>query len=216
MNIKQRIFGSNFVWRLSGLSYYTGVLATRGHYLTKDDYLKESFKKVSALNIPIFEKKVLEFGSGLGGNLISIAKQIKSGIGIDINPLFVYRAKKLARRFNCDNLTFLSYDGFNFPSLPKFDVIFSVNVFERIPKNVVKNLIPMLVALGDENSIFVLFFLNEYAQGTQFTELLSDNAYVYWTHDELSDLFSEYSMNVEISPWGLFERNAYLVRASRL
>ena len=216
MDFYKRILRSDFVWRLAGLTWYTAVRATRGHYLSKVDYLSESTEKTSALNLPLPAKNVMEFGSGLGGNLISIAKSIKLGIGVDINPLFVHGAKRLSRKFNCNNLTFLSYDGSNFPSLPKFDLIFSVNVFERIKKDVVRDLIPKIVSLGSEDCIFVIFFLNENAKETEFTKLLGNDAYVYWSHDELLGLFSKYDMNVEISEWGMYEQNAYIVRATLL
>ena len=214
MNFYKKILRSNFVWRLSGLTWYTATKATRGHYSSKDDYLKESGEKTSALNLPLPAKKVMEFGSGLGGNLISIAKSIELGIGIDINSLFVHKAKKLSKKFDCNNLTFLSYDGSNFPSLPKFDLIFSVNVFERIKKDIVLDLIPKIVSLGNEDCTYVLFFLNENAQRTEFTKLLGDDSYVYWSHDELLDLFSKYVENVVISEWRMYEQSAYIVQAT--
>ena len=214
MDFYKRILRSDFVWRLAGLTWYTAVRATRGRYLSKVDYLNESAEKTSALNLPLPAKNVMEFGSGLGGNLISIAKSMELGIGIDINPLFVHKANRLSRKFNFNNLTFLSYDGSNFPSLPKFDLIFSVNVFERIKKDIVLDLIPKIVSLGNEDCTYVLFFLNENAQRTEFTKLLGDDSYVYWSHDELLDLFSKYVENVVISEWRMYEQSAYIVQAT--
>ena len=213
MSIFRRILSSSFVWRLSGLSYYTAIRATRGHSLSKVDYIKESAEKTHEFDLPLPAKIVLEFGSGLGGNLISIAKSIELGIGIDINPLFVHQAKGLTKKFNCKNLKFFSYDGTNFPRLPKFDLIFSVNVFERIKKDIVYDLIPKIVSLGNEECTYVLFFLNENAKGTKFTEFLGDDAYVYWSYNELAALFSKHNMKVKISEWGMYEKNAYVVRA---
>ncbi|MEM3846714.1 MAG: hypothetical protein QXU98_13550, partial [Candidatus Parvarchaeota archaeon] len=40
--IKERILSSKFVWRLSGVSYRTAVIATHGFYVPKGRYLEET------------------------------------------------------------------------------------------------------------------------------------------------------------------------------
>ncbi len=105
------------------------------------------------------------------------------------------------------------YDGVTFPSLDKFDVIFSINVFERIPKQQVLKIVDQLITLLDQNGILKLFFLSESAKGTDFTKLFGGNAYVYWNISELQDVFihNKALSNVEIQEFGEFEKNEFIV-----
>ncbi|MEM3845818.1 MAG: class I SAM-dependent methyltransferase, partial [Candidatus Parvarchaeota archaeon] len=130
--IKERILSSKFVWRLSGVSYRTAVIATHGFYVPKGRYLEETKNQMLPL-LKYFNNtdRVLEFGCGIGGNLIGISDNIKEGLGIDINPLFIFQANKLKRMTGKKNIDFISYDGKKFPMLGKFNSIYSIGVFER-------------------------------------------------------------------------------------
>lgn len=217
VKIYKKILASEVVWRISGISLATSIMATRGIYMNKGRYIEHSLKKVKLLGVPIDNRRVFELGTGVGGNLISIANRIESGVGLDINKLFLYHARNLARAFHADNVKFLWYDGITFPHLDKFDVIFSINVFERIPKNNALKILDQLIPLLDHNSILKIFFLSERARGTDFTKLLGDNAYVYWNLSELQEIFLHYERlnDIKIKEFGEFEKNALLVTAYR-
>ena len=133
------VLSSKFVWRLTGLTYTTAVIATNGSYLSKMRYVnigKEEMKIFSSyLNK---DKTVLEFGCGLGKNLFGIANLVRMGYGIDINALYIRLAEKFAKKYNLNNLKFLKYDGLNFPDIPTVDLVFEKGVFERIDKTLVK------------------------------------------------------------------------------
>ena len=167
----QKIKSSRLVWKYSGLTYRWSVLATRGKYLTLNEYLQNSVEKIKSLSIDIQQKKVLEFGTGIGGNLLCIAKEINKGVGVDVNCLYTKRANRLKN--------------FTIPIKDKFDVVFSLNVFERIPHDIARKLVIQLFRLVSQEGILVLFFLGERARSTGFVNRLGEDAYSFWSLDEL-------------------------------
>ncbi|MCI4347528.1 MAG: class I SAM-dependent methyltransferase, partial [Thermoplasmata archaeon] len=78
----QRGLRTPFAWRLSGWTYPTAVLATVGRVLTPDGYLRLAAAQMARLRpwIPP-AARVLELGSGLGGNLQALHRQVRSGVG---------------------------------------------------------------------------------------------------------------------------------------
>ncbi|MEM3795529.1 MAG: methyltransferase domain-containing protein [Thermoprotei archaeon] len=201
--IKERVLSSIFVWRLSGVSYRTSVIATHGFYVPKEKYLEETKNQMLPL-LKYFNNidRVLEFGCGIGGNLIGISDNIKEGLGIDINPLFIFQANKLKKMAGKKNIDFISYDGKKFPMMGKFNSIYSIGVFERIPKNIVVSYIRSLKNYLYENGRMMIYFLSERAKGTIFTKRLGENAYVYWTRKEVEQLIKELNLEIEdYFPW---------------
>jgi len=197
----KKLLRTNIVWRLTGLTYPTAVIATHGSYVSKDDYLKAG-KNEMAVFYPYFNSTstVLEFGCGLGKNLFGIAHKIKFGYGIDVNVFYVKIAYHLKQHYGIKNLEFISYDGTHFPKLPKVDIILEKGVFERMPKNQVKKYIKELkYNYLTENGVAILYFLMNRAKGSEFTKRLGDEAYIFWNESEITQLLKDsglYSINI--------------------
>lgn len=211
--VLNKLLKSQFVWRLAGITYPTAVIATHGVYLSKNDYFQHCFKQTKFIH-PLLNDhaRVLEFGCGIGGNLLSIADKIQLGVGIDVNSLFIHRAGRFAKRQSKKNLTFVSYDGNTLPIQSKFDVIFSLGVFERIAKPIVKGYLLQMRDALDEHGVMAIYFLTPRAIDSSFVRLLGSDAYVYWTRDELSSFFVSNSMNVEsfMDKWGYETKDSNL------
>ena len=218
--IIQKIKSSSLAWKYSGLTYRWSVLATRGKYLTFDEYLENSIEKMKSLLIDFQGKSLLELGCGIGGNLLCISTIIKSGVGLDINNLYIKRAKKFQKKMNLHNLDFICYDGRNISLQNKFDIIFSLNVFERIIKRNAQNLISQLSKLLAYRGTMVLFFLGSGARSSGFAERLGVKAYTFWELNDIENLFLEDDLRalkidikkIPIMP-GETNQNAWLVYA---
>lgn len=211
----RRILRSNFVWRISGINLYSAIYATKGSLQTLNSYL-ELCKGESDFIKPFLTKDsvVLEFGSGLGGNLLSMSEYIKEGYGIDINSRYVHLANKIKNKLNARNISFKSYDGNTFPDFSnKFDIIFSMNVFERIPKRNVEFYIMNLERLMKDKGRMFLFFLNKSAINTTFVKRLGVDAYVFWSKQEISTLCE--SLGLRIEDIVLWKSKAFMVFISR-
>lgn len=100
-------------------------------------------------------------------------------------------------------MNFFSFDGSNFPAgLPSADVIFELNVFERLDKSLVETYVRKLITHLRPTGVIILFFLTDRAKGTQFTERLGDSAYVYWTNEEIEKLIKSVKLKTkELIPW---------------
>ena len=207
----KRVLRSNFLWRISGFNFYSAVYATKGSILSLNSYL-QLCKDESEFIKPFLteDSVVLEFGSGLGGNLLSMSNLIREGHGIDINSWYVHLANKIKDKLNAQNISFASYDGKTLPNFDvKFDIIFSMNVFERIPKKNVELYITQLVTLMKDGGRMFLFFLNESAINTTFVKRLGVDAYVFWSKEEIRNLCSSLGLKVtEIMDW---KNKAYMV-----
>ena len=185
----KKILQSKIIWRLTGLTYATAIIATNGRYVTKDKYI-DIAKDEMKVFLPFFSKKktVLEFGCGPGKNLFSISNVIKTGYGIDINDGYIRLANKLAKKYNYDNIHFVPYNGSDFPDIPKVDVIFEKGVFERLNDEMVKIYIKKLKEYLNENGIIIIYFLMEKAMNTEFTKRLGNMAYFFWNHNKIENV----------------------------
>lgn len=216
----QKIKASSLLWKYSGLTYRWSVLATRGKYLTFEEYIENSNKKIDSLSIDFQGKSVLELGCGIGGNLLCIGDKLKNGVGLDINSFYIKRAKKLQKKLKLHNLDFICYDGRNIPMQNKFDIIFSVNVFERISKPNAQILVSQLSKLLSHSGIMVLFFLGSGAKFSGFANRLGADAYTFWELNEIEGMFLEnnlrdFKINIKKIPImpGETNQNAWLVNA---
>ncbi|MEM3289975.1 MAG: methyltransferase domain-containing protein [Candidatus Micrarchaeaceae archaeon] len=199
----KRVLASKFVWRLSGLSYRTAVIATRGSYLSREKYLDQSKNQMQQL-LKYFNisDRVLEFGCGIGGNLLAIADTIKEGVGIDINPLFIWQANKLKNLTGKKNIYFIYYTGKIFPMLGKFNSIFSIGVFERISKDDIIYYLTNLKNYLTEDGIMMIYFLTERAKKTAFIKILGEDAYVYCSQDDVKVMAKQLNLEIVDSfPW---------------
>jgi len=172
---------------MSGLTYKTAVIATHGRNVPAGEYVKECSAQMEFLRPYVNEgSRVLEFGSGIGGNLISIAPLIRSGLGIEINRGYIRIARRLINGLQINNLTFLDFDGQNLPYLSERpSVIFSIGVFERLVKPKAINLLEQLAALLGSNGSLAVYFLSERARDTTFTSRLGPEAYTFWSRGEI-------------------------------
>lgn len=220
--IIQKVKSSEFIWKFSGLTYRWGVKATRGKYMSFSDYMKNSKSKMSQLRLNFEGMEVLEFGCGLGGNLLSISEEIKFGVGLDVNSLYIRQANKFRKKLGHANLNFVVYDGRSIPALQLFDIIFSLNVFERISRNAIVSYLRQLKNLSKSECHMCLFFLGENAKGTGFTDRLGENAYTFWNVDQINDMlskldFREWQYELQAIPImpGEPYKNAYLLTLKR-
>lgn len=198
MNPLKKILSSRIIWRLSGITYATAIVATNGHYLSYYDYRYVAEDSMSVLFRFDKEKTVLEFGCGPGKNLFAIADKINLGIGIDINGLYIRLAKRLSKKYGIKNLQFMKYNGIKFPDLGKVDIVFENGVFERIDKPLVSYYIGQLKQryLKDKG-IMILYFLMERAKGTEFTRKLGDSSYVFWEDEEIKKLLERNGLKLK-------------------
>jgi SAM-dependent methyltransferase len=179
---------SEVLWRASGLTYATSVIATTGSYGTREQYLASMAARMKQLRQWFHPTdRVFEFGSGLGGNLIAVAPEIRLGYGVDINPLFVRRANRLANLAGARNVEFVAYDGVSIPYRYPVDVVLSIGVFERLPKPLVRSYLKQFRRLMPGGGTLLLYFLTVEAIRSGFGRVLGGDAYVPWERSEILD-----------------------------
>lgn len=191
--IPRRLLRSNAVWRLSGLTYTTAVRATRGRYVTPNDYLKDCKTQMTFL-LPYIEPSmsVLELGCGIGGNLLALSPSFSEGLGLDTNPGYLRQGRRLAAKTGITNVSFSVYDGLNLTSLKvRPQVAFSIGVFERLTYTHVTSLVRQLLSAVPTGGLLAIYFLAERARNSKFSELLGSDAYVYWTGSDVQRLINE-------------------------
>lgn len=195
----QRLLRTNLVWRLSGLSFATGVIATQGTRLDKKEYISRCARNVRPfVQLVDSHANVLEFGCGLGGNLIALSPHIGRGVGIDINGLYLWHARRLARSERAANLEFRRYDGCLLPTWEEsFDVVLSVGVFERISKADVRNYIASLAKFTRRGGRLVLYFLSRRAMDSEFVRRLGQSSYEYWSRGEAEQCVNDAGLTIQ-------------------
>jgi SAM-dependent methyltransferase len=192
----RRLLRSTLAWRLTGLTYRTSVVATRGHYENWNEYIAESHSQMLRIPIDFGGKTVLEFGCGLGGNLLAISNRIRRGIGIDINGGYVRIARRRAAKEGIRNLTFLKSKARELPSVPIVDEVLSIGVFERLPKSVVRKYVQYLAGRLKSGGNAALYFLTPRAPHTDFVRKLGSDAYVCWSDNEIGACLLAASLDV--------------------
>lgn len=198
----KRILGHPFIWRASGVSFPLAVLATRGAVQTASDYLRQSKLQMDRLPIDWTGQSVYEFGCGLGGNLLAISDDIRSGFGIDVNRGYIQIASELARRLGARNIGFQTYNGFDLPRPSEVDWVLSLGVFERLTKSLTARYVSGLAKLGEQDMRMALYFLSNRARDTPFVRRLGTTAYSFWDRSELKSIFHLSGLSVEqFIPW---------------
>ncbi len=134
----------------------------------------------------------------MGGNLISIAERIERGIGLDVNPGYIRVADAILRKRMIGNIKFLRYDGVKIPiqDLPEFDLIFSIGVFERLPKSSVYAYTSQLKQVLKPGGKFLIYLLSERAKHSNFTRRLGNDAYVFWSEEEINQFGSLFNLRL--------------------
>ncbi len=192
LRLSQKLLRTHAIWRASGLSYATAVIATTGAYVTTTEYATVMLNRMAALGFDFSRSpNVLDFGTGLGGNLLSIAHEIRQGWGLDVNPFYITQARRIAARLGIRNLSFLSYDGIEIPHVPPIDVVIGIGPFERVAKPRAKSYVSQLAEAVKSGGSLILYFLPEKVKQVGFGRLLGQESYVFWTERELSCLFED-------------------------
>lgn len=213
----RKLLRSNIIWRLSGLSYRSAVMATLdGSYLNKNEYFDLGRVEMTPL-MEYFHRndEVLEFGCGPGKNLFAVSNRIKQGMGLDVNKLYIRLARKLSKFYKVSNLAFESYNGADLPNLHSFDVIFSKGVFERLPKGQVLDYVRSMNGMYlREGGIMILYFLSERAlNNPDFIRRLGADAYVTWSHAEIKRALENVGLRIiEAMEWE--NANVYVAKKS--
>ncbi len=193
----QRLLRHKLVWRLSGLTFASAVKATKGRVMGMSAYRAFCELEIQFLYEHMEPDHVVaEFGCGLGGNCAAISRRAARVVGVDINPLFIRRARRVVR--DCSNCEFITYDGGDLPLADEsVDVLFCWAVFERIPKPQVEAYVREFRRVLKRGGLCVAYYLGEKAKATGFADLLGEGAYVYWHQPEVEDLLERTGFDVE-------------------
>jgi len=195
----QKLLRTAFVWRATGSTYTTAIVATKGSYMSPANYVelcRQENNELLSRFLVDGRTAVVEFGCGLGGNLISISSRIVRGVGVDINRGYVRLARALARRSGATNLDFFPYDGIHLPQLGRFDLALCLNVFERLPRlDVVRYVQWMQTQLAPQGTV-IAFFLHQRALETGFANRLGKDAYVFWTLEQAEEVMHQSGFRV--------------------
>ena len=201
---------SDLAWRLTGLTYPTAVLATSGSVRTVSDYLAFCRAQMEPL-LQYFPSQghCLEFGSGLGGNSLAVARSGRCVLGLDVNPFYTRIATRIARRYDVKNTDFQTYDGRAIPQIGFApNVVFSIGVFERLPHRQVADYISTIAGLEHRGGIFISYFLSPAALDTTFVRLLGREAYKPWTREEVEQVLGACGFSIRATiPWTRFPRS---------
>lgn len=135
------IFPQKLYWHLAGLihpwsSVLEGINKPVDLYQQSDNLVK-LLKKLKLVNK---NTEVLDIGCGVGRLEYRLAEDVKFCVGIDIAPSMVDLAKKY---ITADNVEFLTGNGKSLKNLGdrRFDLIFSIIVFQHLPREILKNYI---------------------------------------------------------------------------
>ena len=189
----QKLLQTRLAWRLSGLMYWSACLATKGKIMDKKSLLSHCENEIKFL-FPHLQTtdKVLEFGCGMGGNVIAVSPHTAEVTGVDINPFFVKRARSLAKSAGRENCRFISYEGGRLPFWDgEFDVVYTWAVFERIPKPMVAEYLRDFSRILKPGGRVSVYMLRKNAAETDFVDLLGDDIYVYFEKDEAEQFMKD-------------------------
>lgn len=133
------IFPQKLYWHSAGLvhpweSVIEGINNPSKLYQKSDDLVK-LLKKLKLINK---NTKVLDIGCGVGRLEYKLGKEVKFCLGIDIAPSMIALAKK---NTSTKNVKFMVVNGRDLSGLGsmQFALIFSMIVFQHLPRNVFKN-----------------------------------------------------------------------------
>jgi cyclopropane fatty-acyl-phospholipid synthase-like methyltransferase len=199
MNPSQALLSSHFVWNLTGLSYPLAVLATRGCLLTVSDYLHQSKMQMMRLEDQFGgNERVLEFGCGIGGNLLAVSDEISFGVGVDVNSGFIRIATRLADMRHKQNIRFLGVDNLMRSFSTPFDFAFSIGVFERLSIEQVRNSLQAMSQVLRPDGRVAAYFLSDRHIGTRFATRLGTGAYVAWTRPQILEVMGSAGFRIVV------------------
>ena len=197
MRILRPLLRTPLAWRLSGLFWWSATWATKGRPLNRQDYLANCRDNARHIDEGLRgDDSVLDFGCGLGGVTLAIARTAGQVVGLDVNPLYIRWARKVgAAQANCE---FVTYDGGRLPFADgSFSFVYSWAVFERLPRDTVETYIADLRRLLAPGGRTTLYFLSGKARDTAFVDLLGEGAYVYWRREGLLAMHKRAGLTIE-------------------
>ncbi|MCI4345242.1 MAG: class I SAM-dependent methyltransferase [Thermoplasmata archaeon] len=193
-----RLLASPALWRASGLLEAAALFATGGSAGSIQEYVQSMEARWTPFGRWFTDApRVLDFGTGLGGNLLGLRARVGSGLGIDVNPFYITRARRLAERYGARQLRFEAYDGVHLPLEPPYDVILSTGTFERLSKPAVRRYAGLLAAALAPRGRFIAYFLTTSARERGFGRLLGQESYVFWEESELDSLVRSSGLKLE-------------------
>ncbi len=202
--ILRSVLASDVAWRLSGLTYASAVMATTGSYLDVPTYVAAMRTRMAQMRWFVPDHaSVLDFGTGMGGNLFGMVEFLERGVGLDINPFYVSRARGIARRLGLSQLRFLSYDGHHLPDPGAIDLVLAIGTFERLPPSQVERYLRTLRSLPTAPRRYLVYFLTTAARENGFGRVLGADRYTFWTEPALDRLFGELGLRVVRATPGL-------------
>ncbi len=193
----QGLLRTRAAWRLSGLNYWSACIATKGKLMTRQALLAHCEKEMKLIR-PVFNKDdvVVEFGCGLGGNMIAVSGDVHEVIGVDINPFYLWHARRLSRHY--PNCRFRLLDGKKLPFADaSVDAVCSWAVFERIPKPSVTAYLREFSRILKSRGRSAVYLLRPEAKDTGFTRLLGESAYIYFDREEAQALMADSGFTIE-------------------
>jgi hypothetical protein len=186
----RRVLSSRVIWNWSGLTVPTALFATTGSAGSIENYLEGMRTRMLGLMSFIGDSStLLDFGTGVGGNVLSIADRIRYGYGLDINSHYLRIADGIRRSRRIANVRFLHYEGRVVPVIPGITVVLAIGAFERIPKGQARILLSQLRLLVSEDGVLLIHFLTPEARNRGIGRILGEDAYAFWTRSELDSAF---------------------------
>lgn len=199
----RRFLRSERVWRLSGLSWPTAVLATRGRLQGPLEYIAASRRQMTQI-LPWIHRdaRIVEYGCGLGGNLVAIHSMVRQGLGVDVNQRYLRLAKRLAERVGARNLEFQVVSGRGWNVSGRVDTAFSVGVFERLDGQTVRAALSMIRGCLAAGGVGIFSFLSPRALSSSMVNLLGRDAYTTWTRSQIAAVVDEAGLELlELRAW---------------
>lgn len=145
-------------------------------------YINQKLKEHAKISLNHFrDKTALDFGCGVGRNIVHLAPQFKSVTGLDISQGHLDRAKKVCEKMNITNVQFhKSYE--EIESFGKFDLAFTVITLQHTPPPLMKSYIKQLLNMLNPGGFAFIHLPVGRAKGYKYNEekCISDQEILSW------------------------------------
>lgn len=135
-----------------GINYAEKIVQSNQNHLKLD---KEFIQKHFDLN----DKKVLDFGCGMGGMTLWYAHTWNCEVrGVDIDRFHIEVAQRLRMKYNTSNVSFECRNILEQPLTEKYDFIILNDVVEHIPLNLLESILQQLrKSLQPDGLLFISY-----------------------------------------------------------
>jgi SAM-dependent methyltransferase len=212
---------------LSEAKYKSQNITAQGlqeFFASGESFVRDAEAKIfRQFGMSLTDSSILDFGCGVGRLVIPFALlSHKRVVGLDVSADIIEKAKIHSQALNLPHLKLLSFDGVTIPALPKFDFINSYIVFQHIEPRLGFSLLRQLLELLNEGGVMqvqityghrlpTLTYWNFFLRGkfAPYNYLYSSvknrkpgsEPVMQMNHyppQKLFDLFSKYSLSVEV------------------